>query len=146
MPTSREIVSNRALSGTELKEILLRYFKEHVLDQEGLLSDYIAYGRISYEIRLILHLDNYTRPESTTTYRSRRAGNAEVEANPDLAVVEALPLADNPPDATLSAATITGNITSPNVERIRAGIPVPVRRSRSAPRRPPRRSAGRPCG
>src|SRR5271155_6162307 len=60
MPLSRETVHNKALNGRELKKILLQD-SEKLFAANGLLNDYLGYGRIGYEIRLTLHLDNFSR-------------------------------------------------------------------------------------
>src|SRR5208282_2412016 len=121
----RETVPNRALSGTELKALILADFAR-LLDGEGLLSAYIAYGRVGYDVSYRLHMDNPLTPEATGTKRSRPSTAAAIAADPSLAALESAPLTSPSADATVSAATRTRTVSSPNAERLRTGQPVPV--------------------
>jgi hypothetical protein len=126
MPLARETVHNKPLNGRELKEIIRQDFAKQ-LESNGLLTDYIGYGRIGYEIRLTLHLDNFARTVATPTVSpSRPASKQEVEAVPGLAAIEAAPLQNPSPDAVVDGTRLTRNITSPNAERVRAGLGVPI--------------------
>lgn len=127
MPTSQERVPNRALSGAELKELLRRDF-ERLLANDGLLSDYISFGRIAYTIILRKHLDNFLRPEDVTAAASARQPNAAIAEHPGLAAVEPPPLVDSSADAIDLSTSVSRTIASPNEERIRAGLPIPVER------------------
>lgn len=127
MPLQRETVVNKALNGRELKEILRQDFAKQ-LESNGLLTDYIAYGRIGYEIRLTLHLQDFNRTAPVTISPSRAPSIQQVEAVPELASIETFPLSSAAPDAVVDATRLTRNITSPNAERVRAGIGVPVQR------------------
>jgi hypothetical protein len=128
MPAAgRETAVNKALSGQELKRIMLADF-EKMLDNEGLLSPHIAYGRVSYTLISRLHMDNPMRPESEIRTDSRPVGRNLVEGAPQYGAIEAPPLGSPgpSPDAIVSSTTVDRLIDSPNVERIRLGIPVPV--------------------
>lgn len=115
MPSSNERVVNRALSGTEMKELIRADF-EKLLANEGLLSDYMAYGRVSWTITLKLHMDNYLNPESESQTSSR----------PEQPGVESFPLENTTGKDVRTAVEAKRTVTSPNQERIRAGMPVPV--------------------
>jgi hypothetical protein len=116
MPTANEVVTNKALSGTEVKEIILLDVNR-LLDAEGLLSHYVAYGRISYDVTVRLHLDNPMMRESSVTVASKpQAGT----------VIEAPPLTAPSKESVASGTNVHRDITSPNAERLRHGIPVPV--------------------
>jgi len=117
MPTGTEKVVNKALSGLELKDILRQDF-ERVLGGEGLLSDYIAYGRISYDITLRLHLDNPMMPESKMTIASKPSH--------DRPTIEAAPLVAPSAEAVAAGQNLHRSIVSPNEERLRHGLPLPV--------------------
>lgn len=106
MPTSREVVVNRALSGAEVRAILEADVAK-LLDSEGLLSPYVAYGRFGYYVEVRLFTGNPMTPESSSFVESR--GGARPEA-----------------DDVVSAGRISRHITSPNAERLRAGLPVTV--------------------
>ena len=124
--TSRETVVNKALSGEELKAILRRSF-ETLLASEGLLSAYMAYGRVGYDIRLRLHMTNWMNPESVSIIASRPIAENLIAENPSLAAIESPPLALAPGESSIvSAYELTHKIDSPNLERLHAGMPVPV--------------------
>lgn len=137
MTIAREIITNTALSGAELKTILRNDF-ERQLQNEGMLQDYAAFGRVAYEIRLTLHTDNHIFPESVSITRSQpvaknviAGGARDSEGNtmapaPQLASVEKFPLTEPSSDASMGATELHRSIDSPNAERLRNGIPVPV--------------------
>lgn len=115
-PTMNETVVNKALSGMELREIIRADF-ERLLENEGLLSHYIAYGRISYDLTLRLHLDNPMQRESSITTTSKLQANSPIEAPP---------LKDISDKSVASGSNIHRAIDSPNAERLRHGLPLPV--------------------
>jgi hypothetical protein len=115
--TGREAVVNKALSGIELREILKADF-ERLLDAEGLLSHYVAYNRIGYDLTLRLHLDNPYYPESAVAIASKSS-----EAHPG---VEPAPLRDASDEAIASGQSLHRDIASPNAERLRHGLTLPV--------------------
>lgn len=117
MTLATETVVNRALSGEELKTIIRADF-ERALAGEGLLSHYLAYGRISYDITLRLHLDNPMCKESSVTVATKISADG-LTAPP--------PLTDTTPEAVASGTRVERAIDSPNAERLRNGIPIPVR-------------------
>ena len=116
MPATNEIVHNRMLSGTELRQIILAD-TERLLANDGLLSDHIGYGRITYEIIIRKHMDNFMKPEDVSW----------IDSTPKAGVVERGPMLKDPsPEAIVDAQRLTRVIDSPNVERIRMGLPIPV--------------------
>jgi hypothetical protein len=117
MPSSRETVVNKALSGDELKLIILAD-AQRLVDNEGLLSPHIAFGRVSYVLRLTLHVDNPFIPDSTIEIATKR--------NSAIPVIEPPPLTDPSDAAEVGAMELTRTIDSPNAERLREGLPVPV--------------------
>lgn len=127
MPSSRETVVNRALGGDELKKIILADM-ERLVANEGLLSHHIAFGRVSYKIRLELIVDNPSLPNQVSHTESRPAGDAEFQANPSVAVIDtpAAVLANRTSSIEAGALELTRNIDSPNAERLRESMPVPV--------------------
>ena len=135
--TTREIISNTPLSGAELKRVLTNDFLR-LMQEDGMLQDGMAFGRCAYEIRLTLHTDNHLFPTTISTQRSRpiarnviKGGLRDADGNvmapaPELAAVESIPL-DNPSaDASMGATELRRSIDSPNAERLRNEIPVPV--------------------
>lgn len=135
--TTREVITNTPLSGAELKILLMNDFIR-LLANEGMLQDFAAFGRAAYEIRLTLHTDNHLFPESVSRTNSRvvaknviQGGARDSEGNvlapaPHLAAVETFPLKDPSSDASMGATEIRRMVDSPNAERLRNEIPVPV--------------------
>lgn len=118
MPTAREAIANRMLNGDEVRELLARDF-DRILEGQGLLNKYVAYGRIGYTITLALHLDNpMVRDADAVSKVESRAGVAPG--------TESVPLANPSSDAVVAATELTRNITSPNAERLRHGLSIPV--------------------
>jgi len=109
MPTSQEKVVNRALSGDELKSYVRDVFNK-LLDNEGMMSPHIAFGKVRGTIKLTLHLDNAYFPESTTT----------------IDFVKEDPTAPPSTDNEFGQQTATFSMDNPNAERVRLGLPVPV--------------------
>lgn len=125
MPTGRETVVNRALSGDELKKLILAD-AQRLVDNEGLLSPHIAYGRIGYTLTLKLHIDNPYIPDSVIETASKPIAGNIVEKQPELAAIESAPLASPSPDAEVGSMELERKIDSPNAERLRESMPVPV--------------------
>jgi hypothetical protein len=126
MPTEREAVLNKSLSGLELKALILRDFSK-MLDEEGMLTQYSAYGRCAYDIRLRIHTDNVMNRISESTQHSRAQARQHIEVNPGLAAVEqGVPLRDPSPDSEVGATELIRNVSSPNSERLNAGLPITV--------------------
>lgn len=146
MPTHNESVPNRSLNGAELKQILISDFID-LCEQEGMLSNHLAYPRVGYTLTLELHLDNVLNPTSRITRSSRPIAH-NLPNEPGFGVLDAPPLVpteicstcgavrDEHPNwdcSTYSATPLepAGTrldrlITSPNSERIRNGMPIPV--------------------
>jgi hypothetical protein len=120
--SSRETVVNRALSGSEYKEILRADFSR-LLDNEQLLSPHIAFGRVSHRLTLTIHVDNPFVPDSTIHQDSKATRDANGEFS---SPVESFPLTSPSEANELGATELTRSITSPNAERLREGMPVPV--------------------
>jgi len=136
--TSKELVHNAPLSGAELKKILRRDF-DKLLDNEGVLVDSAAFGRVGYELILRTHLDNPYHPHSSISYKSRPAARNLIEGGfrdistdetlpprPELAAIDSPPLSTPSEESTLGELTLHRDIISPNAERLRNDLPVPV--------------------
>lgn len=117
MTTGRENVVNKMLGGEEIKSILRADF-EKLLEQEGMLSHYIAYGRLGYTISVALHIDNPMRPETFIGIASNKQ-----DKQPR---IESAPLMNASPESAVSGSKLDRNITSPNEERLRHGLTLPV--------------------
>jgi hypothetical protein len=126
MPTSRELVPNKPLSGEELATIIKADLAS-VLAQDCMLTPRVAYGRVSYEIRVTLHMDNPMMPSSVAVVQSKLAASDAVEARPELAALNPPPpLPDASDDATVYSTERHRDIVSPNVARIEHGMPISV--------------------
>jgi len=128
VPTAGEIVANRPLAGSDLAKIILADVAQ-VLEQNGMLSGHIAYGRVSYEIRVTLHLDNPSMPSDTSAVRSVPRAHNVVAGDPALAAIEGPPpLAGADASSFVSAIERHRDIDSPNAARLAHGLPLPILR------------------
>ena len=115
MPAGRmEAVQNKPLTGDELRQLILRDV-DRMLSNYSLLSPHMGYGRVGYEIIVRLHMDNAFHPTDEARMVSKPDPTEPSLATPPLA---------NAPDALASAARLTRSVFSPNVERVREGLPV----------------------
>ena len=124
MPSSRESVVNLALSGDELKDII-RADIDRLLAADGMLSSNAAFGKVGYTLALKLYTDNPFFAPQVTTVVSQPASIQQLEDNPKLASVERPPLPASE-KMTFGESVLHREIDSPNRERVRLGIPVPV--------------------
>jgi hypothetical protein len=124
-PTASESVPNRALNGTELKALILDDF-QRLLDNDGMLSEHLAFGRVGYDIILRLHLDNASQDVTESHVKSRPRAKQQVEKNPALSAVQTAPLPTPSPGAVVAGTQISRSVDSPNSERLRLGLPIPV--------------------
>jgi len=124
MPSAREIVLNLALSGDELKEVI-RADIDKLLRAEGMLVSNAAFGRVAYTLALKLYLDNPFFPESTTRLDSQPASLSQQEDSPNLVALERPPLPASD-KLGVGGTVLHREIDSPNMERVRLGIKVPV--------------------
>jgi hypothetical protein len=90
MPTAREQVPNNPLRGDELAKIIEADVHD-VLQRDCMMTSRVAYGRVSYELRVILHMDNPAFNTSTTVVQSHQAADDKVEKEPQLAALEPAP-------------------------------------------------------
>ena len=128
-PTQRELVSNKSLQGTELAQIILSDVSR-MLSENGLLCGQMAYPRVSYELRLTLHLGLPSMPSSIDTALSRPQATDRIAANPSLAAIEAAPplapRAEDDGGTILDAHALSRDIDSPNAARVLHQLPVEV--------------------
>ena len=129
MPTARETTANTAMSGAELKTLLAED-AARLFAEEGLLNDYVAYGRICYRLTLELIVEGpaETRALGETFIESRSAAREAISRVPAFAAICPPPLRDPPPapSAVTAGTSLFRRIISPNAERLRTGLPVPV--------------------
>ena len=132
MPTARETTTNTALSGAELKPMLREDF-DRVIDAEGLLNDYVAYGRVCYRITVELMVEGPSddvnpKPPHETYIESRAAARDLIARVPGFAAITSPPLANPSPStsAVTAGTALFRRIISPNAERLRTGTPVRV--------------------
>jgi hypothetical protein len=129
MPTSRELVANKPLRGDELQKIVESDLHE-VLSRDCMFTSRVAYGRVSYEVRVTLHMDNPSFPTATSTIRSAPRSDNQIEAQPEMAAIkDAPPLVAPTADAYVSSVERHRDIESPNATRIEHGLPISVIRT-----------------
>lgn len=124
MPAASESVPNRALSTSELRTLLERDFTR-MLDNHSLLSSPAAFGRVSYHLSLMI-TNEISQQSTDISLDSKPIAKNVVSTSPALAAVTAHPM----PSQTELTKTLTQElsrmVTSPNAERLREGLPVPV--------------------
>lgn len=126
MPTSKELVANRPLTGQELSKIILADLA-FILARDTMLSAHVAYGRVSYDLRVTLHMDNPAYPEHTTRTVSIRKSDNELVADPSLSAIEGAPPLTSPSkDSVLHSTERHRSIESPNLARLEHGLPVTI--------------------
>jgi hypothetical protein len=117
------VVSNRPLSGIELRKII-QDDVEYILAQDGMLANHVAYSRAAYEVTLKLHLDNISYPEHTSKTSSRKASAQELEQDPSKEALESFPLKNTTEESVKKGRERKREINSPNRARIENGIPI----------------------
>jgi len=122
--TFMESIPQRALSGAEIKAIMVEKF-QFMLSQNTRLSDYMAYGRLAYDITVRIHVDN-AHPIVDVT-ESAPIGRNIVDSAPELGAIESGPPLVNPsPKAETSGTRLSNDKTHPNLERLAHHLPIPV--------------------
>jgi hypothetical protein len=122
MPTTKELVANKPLTGPELATIIQRDVAR-LCDGSGFLAGQTAYSQVSYEVRLTLLLNQPTMPTATDLTQSRTQATDAVTAHPELAALAPHPL---PAPAIVSATQVVRDISSPNLARIEHSLPITV--------------------
>jgi len=122
---SQEVIANKALSGTELRELVSKDLAT-MLEMDGMLAGHIAYGTVSYEITVKFHTSRPVEPTWQNRITSRGATLQETELNPGLGLeaLAAFPLKDADDDAVAFGMQRTREISSPNLTRIQEGLPI----------------------
>jgi hypothetical protein len=127
MPASTEVVLNTALTAAELIDILRNDF-EKLLKNDGMLSTSTAYGRTAYTIALRIEHGNPFLPVTTTKVESVPYSDQVTQRWPQTKALERPPLQQPVVEGAAGTTTAHRVITSPNQERLRMGLPIPVRR------------------
>lgn len=126
MPASNEGIRQKSLSGPELVKIIERDVHE-MLTRDGMFNINIAFPRVSYEVRVTMHMDNPLYPTHVNSAFSRPASKQEVEKEPSLAAIETLPLQEPLTDEeTVFAEERHREIASPNMARVEHELPLTV--------------------
>jgi hypothetical protein len=127
MPSSHEVVLNTALTAAELVDILRNDF-DRLLKAEGMLNTTSAFGRCAYTLALRIHHGNPFLPDTTTRIESTPYPATVTEKWPQTKALERPPLSEPVHQGGVATTTLHRDITSPNKERLRLGMPIPVRR------------------
>lgn len=124
MPVSTETVPNRPLSGTELRDIILRDV-ERVLARDGMFTPHIGYSRVAYDFKLHVHMDNPSYPEHKVRVTSK---NPPRNAQPRATNIEVPPIKNASDEAAHSHTKLERTIESPNKARLENNLPVTITR------------------
>lgn len=124
MPASNEITANRPLSGTELREIMLRDLAA-MLDRDGMFTPHIAYRRAAFSITVKLHVDNPMYPEHTVKVESKTPPRNIGKDDPKGALLPP-PLKNPSEEAVIAGAVHEREIDSPNTVRAELALPVTI--------------------
>lgn len=120
MPASNEIVQNRPLTGIEARKIIVADV-ESILGRDGLFTEYVAFGRLCYRIKVELMLDNPAYPKHETVIRSRAQAKGSLTPQ-----IEPGPLVEPSAEAVTIGIERERMIDNPNAERIKRGMPLTV--------------------
>lgn len=124
MPASHEKLPNRNLSGPELASIIKKDVS-NIIDRDGMFNNNISYARVSYEVRVSLHVDNPIYPMHVSTTQSRKASIQQVEADPQLMAIETAPLKEPLTQEEVVVSTERSRtISSPNASRVEHDMPL----------------------
>jgi hypothetical protein len=119
---------NRALSGVELKELIVKDL-ESILEQDSMLASHIAYSRVSYSVNVKIQTANPMMPNWSNKVKSRKSTAQQVEGKPQMQAVESFPLTRGKEEEAMDAGVErTRVIVSPNQSRIENGLGVPITR------------------
>lgn len=124
MPATYERIPNRNLSGPELAAIIIKDVQD-IISRDGMFNLNISYGRVSYEVRISLHMDNPIYPQHITTVLSKGPSVQEAAASPQLTALEPPPLkAPLTEGEAVSSTEKHRVIMSPNMSRIENDMPL----------------------
>ena len=117
MPLTSEIVSNKPLSGVEVRKLILADV-ESLLARDGVLSPFAAYGRVGWKLSLRLETGNPTYPvhlsELNPLCHPEEPGMGRVPLPAEVEEVE---------ETELERSRL---VTSPNAARLANDLPVTV--------------------
>ena len=125
MPATYERAPNKALTGEELKEIVLKDVKR-ILDRDGLFTNNIAFERTAYEVRVSIHMDNPMYPVHVNTTHSVPIDKVSISKEPQLAAIGTAPLGKPSEEAVVFSEEISRQIQSPNASRVEHDMEVPI--------------------
>ena len=117
MSLKSDKLPNKALSGSELKEIITQHMRG-VMDADWAFGHSVAYRRAAFTVTITCHLG---QPIGEHVVRSRARADGVVEGE--------APLAD-PEDAEVVAVERSMTLDNPNLARIHHDLPVRVQESR----------------
>lgn len=121
MPTGREQVENRALTGAELKQILINDFTR-MLERDAMFANRLSYERASYRIKVQLFLPLPQYPEHTAATQSIDPPKNEKDGKKKLLTA--------PPKSQLATVGLERSrvIDSPNLARLTNDLPITINR------------------
>lgn len=119
---STSTVPNLALTGAELKQVILDNLKQ-VLDNDCQFNPFITYRRAAFTVTVVLHAIN----PDTVVPKPRARAQTFPKADPGKGIEAKLPL-DLLPDeeGVLIGLERTVTVDNPNLTRVHHGIPIVV--------------------
>lgn len=129
-PIASEVVPNRPLSALEVRELIRRDF-DRMLDQFSPLQSMAAFGRSSWQLKLTFITETGaqdtfidSRPHAVNIITGEGRNKQSLPAPEQFKNVRPHPLQSAL--ARAAGITLKREATSPNAERLRSGLPVPV--------------------
>lgn len=121
MPTGKEQIENRALTGAELKQILIKDFT-NMLERDAMFANRLSYERASYRIKVQLFLPLPQYPEHNAAVSSINPPRNEKD--------EKKKLLTSPPVGQSATMGMQRSrvIDSPNLARLTHGLPITISR------------------
>jgi hypothetical protein len=110
-----ETIPNKPLNGTEFSQILQADIAR-MLGMDGMLQEYMSYGRVSTIITVKLLLDNPMYPEHVITIKPQ-----PTKAHPQIV---APPMKNPTAEAVKLGRQRTRTIDNPNLERLKHKLPI----------------------
>jgi hypothetical protein len=110
-----ETIPNKPLNGTELQQIIQADITR-MLSMDGMLKEYMSYGRVSTVITVKLLLDNPAYPEHVINIRPQ-----PTKAHPQIVTA---PVKNVTPEAVKLGRQRTRTIDNPNLERLKHKLPI----------------------
>ncbi len=114
MPTSRERVPNKPLTGAEVAKVIIERITRRFAD-DGTFNEMYAYREVAFDIKVRVHLGEPVGAHDVVTEGVVRDGEVERGAPP-------LPTENG----EVVAFDLHHEVESPNLERVALGLPITI--------------------